>query len=131
MEDDKFKSLFSDFKPELSDDFRFMKKLEQSLDSVEIIKQHTAEVRTRSKKAVVIAAFVGFVVGFLFSLSLPYLSNVVANWQVTLPADSLMNAFADNFMTIAWIVIGATSVFIALNAYDLSLSLLKQKGKSE
>lgn len=127
MEDDKLKQLFSDFNPELSSDFRFIKKLERSLDSVEIIKQHTAEARVRSRKAVFIAAFVGFVVGFLFSLTLPYLSDAVANWQLTLPAESLMRTIADNFMIIAWIVIGATSVFIAVNAYDFSLSLLKSK----
>ena len=127
MEDDKLKSLFSNFEPELSSDFQFMNKLQRNLDSVEMIKRHTAEVSARSKKAVVIAAFVGFIVGFLFSLSLPYLSDVVSNWQSTLPSESVMNAFADNFTTIAWLAIGGTSVLAALNSYEISLSLLKPK----
>ena len=127
MEDDKLKSLFSNFEPELSSDFLFMNKLQWNLNSVELIKQHTAEVRSRSRKAVAIAAIVGFIVGFLFSLSLPYLSEAVSNWQLTLPSESVMNVFANNFTIIAWLVIGGTSVFAALNSYELSLSLLKPK----
>ncbi|MDE5653068.1 MAG: hypothetical protein K2I48_06325 [Muribaculaceae bacterium] len=125
MEDDKLKSLFSDFDPELSSDFSFMNKLERNLNSVELIKRHASEVRSRCRKAVVIAAFVGFIVGYLFSLTLPYLSAAVSTWQLTLPRESMMNAFADCFTTIAWIVIGATSVLAALNSYEISLSLLK------
>lgn len=127
MEDDKLKSLFSNFEPELSSDFLFMNKLKRNLNSVELIKQHTVEVRSRSRKAVAIAAIVGFIVGFLFSLSLPYLSEAVSNWQLTLPSESVMNIFANNFTIIAWLVIGGTSVFAALNSYELSLSLLKPK----
>ena len=127
MEDDKFKSLFSNFGPELSSDFQFMNKLQRNLNSVEMIKQHNAEVRARSKKAVAIAAVVGFIVGFMFSLSLPYLNHAVSNWQLTLPSESMLNTFANNFTTIAWLVIGATSVLAALNSYEISLSLLKPK----
>ena len=127
MEDDKLKSLFSNFEPELSSDFLFMNKLQRNLNSVELIKQHTVEVRSRSRKAVAIAAIVGFMVVFLFSLSLPYLSESVSNWQLTLPSESVMNVFANNFTIIAWLVIGGTSVFAALNSYELSLSLLKPK----
>lgn len=127
MEDDKLKSLFSNFEPDMSSDFQFMNKLQKSLNSVEIIRQHTAEVRTRSKKAVAIAAVVGFIVGFLFSLSLPYLNEAVSNWQLTLPHESILNSLANNFTTIAWLIIGGTSVIAALNSYDISLSLLKPK----
>ncbi len=127
MEDDKLKYLFSNFEPELSSDFLFMNKLQRNLNSVELIKQHTAEVRSRSRKAVAIAAIVGFIVGFLFSLSLPYLTDAVSNWQLTLPSESVMNVFANNFTIIAWLVIGGTSVFAALNSYEVSLSLLRPK----
>ena len=125
MEDDKIKSLFSNFDPELSSDFQFMNTLRRSLNSVEIIKRHTAEVRARNRKAVAIAAFAGFIVGFLFSLSLPYLNDAISTWQLTLPQDSILNAFATNFPTIAWLIIGGASVSVALNSYDLSLSLMK------
>ena len=127
MEDDKLKSLFTNFEPELSSDFKFMNKLERNLNSVEIIKRHTAEVRSRNKKAVAIAAFAGFIVGFVFSLFLPYLSNAVSDWQSTLPGGNIMNLFADSFTIIAWAVIAGTSVLAAINTYEVSLSLLKPK----
>lgn len=127
MEDDKLKSLFSNFEPELSSDFQFLNKLQRNLNSVEIIKRHAAEVRSRNKKAVAIAAVVGFIVGFLFSLSLPYLSNAVSDWQLTLPDESMINTFANNFTIIAWLVIGSTSVLAAINTYEVSVSLLKPK----
>lgn len=126
MEDDKFKSLFSNFDPELSSDTQFMGRLERNLNSVEIIKQHIAESRSRNKKAVTIGVVVGFIVGFLFSLSLPYLNSAVSDWRLSLPDASVMKTFADNFTIIAWAVIGSTSVFAALNTYEISLSMLKQ-----
>lgn len=127
MEDDKIKSLFSNFDPELNSDFRFMRNLEEKLDSVEIVKQHNAEARSRCKKAVIFAALAGFVVGLLFSLLLPYISRVVADWQKALPTESDLNILADNLPIIAWILILGTAVFVALNTYELSLSLLKRK----
>lgn len=84
MEDDKLKSLFSDFNPTLFSDFQFMKALEEKMRSVEIVKEHTAQVTKRYKYAVAIAAIVGFAVGFLFSLTLPFLSEVVSTWQLSL-----------------------------------------------
>lgn len=127
MEDDKLKKLFSDFEPELSSDLRFMDTLRRNLNSVEIIKRHTAEVRARNKAAVAVAAAVGFIVGFLFSLSLPILSAAVSDWQARLPGASMLYALADNFTVIAWLVIGGTSVLAAINTYEVSLTLLKPK----
>lgn len=124
MEDDKIRQLFENFEPDLSSDVQFINRLERKLNSVEIIVKHNAEVRSRNKKAVGIAACVGFIVGFLFSLALPYLRNVVAQWQLTLPGDSVMNTLADHFAIIAWCLIALISVISALNAYDLSRSLL-------
>ncbi|MDE6272632.1 MAG: hypothetical protein K2M31_06460 [Muribaculaceae bacterium] len=124
MNDDKLKSLFADFEPQLSPDSQFIDRLERSLNSVEIIRQHAAGVRKRNRVAVGIATFSGFIIGVLFSLMLPYLSNAVAEWQLTLSNESLMHAFADQFSIIAWSVVGASSVITALNAYEISLQFL-------
>lgn len=102
MEDDKLKSLFNDFNPELSSDVMFMHRLQKSLNAAEIVKRHSDKVRARSKKAVLIAVVVGFIVGFMFSLSLPYLAHAVADWQLRLPDSSFMSPVVDNLMVIAW-----------------------------
>lgn len=122
MEDDKLKSLFADFQPELSSDRQFMSCLERNMESVEIVKRRMAEMRARNRRAIAVAAVVGFVVGFLFSLALPYLSGLVADWQLTLPEESVMSVAADYFAVIAWGVTGATAVIAAINTYDMMTS---------
>lgn len=122
MEDDKLKSLFADFQPELSSDSMFMNRLERNMESVEIVKRRMEEMRARNRRAVAVAAIVGFVVGFLFSLTLPYLSGVVAGWQLTLPEESVTRVLADWFAVIAWGVIGCTAVIAAINTYDMMTS---------
>lgn len=127
MDDDKLKFLFSDFDPELSSDLQFMSRLQRNLNSVEIIKQHAAEIRSKNRRAVIVAACVGVIVGLLFSLALPAISDAVSNWQLTLPDESVIKTIARNFTVIAWIIIGSVSVLTALNTYDLLRSLPKLK----
>lgn len=122
MEDDKLRSLFADFQPELSSDRQFMSCLMQNMESVEIVKRRMAEMRARNRRAIAVAAVVGFVVGFLFSLALPYLSGLVAEWQLTVPEESVMSVAADYFAVIAWGVTGATAVIAAINTYDMMTS---------
>lgn len=118
MEDDKLKSLFAGFDPELSPDRLFMDKLKRNMESVEIVKRGLSEARARSRRAVTIAAVVGFIVGFLSSLALPYLTDIVSDWQMTLAPESAMSIVADNFPIIAWAMIGAMAVLAAINTYD-------------
>ena len=99
-----------------------MNRLERNMESVEIVKRRVEEMRARNRRAIAVAAIVGFIVGFLFSLSLPYLSGLVAGWQVTLPQESVMNVVADRFAVIAWGVIGAVAVTAAINTYDMMTS---------
>lgn len=131
MEEDKLKDLFVNYMPELPSDFSFITRLKHNLDQVEMIRQHNIEVATKRKKAGAIAACVGFIVGFLFSLALPYIGNVMLNLQSSLPSDTIFKTIADNYLTIAWLIIGATTVFISLNTYDLSLWLMKQRRVTE
>ncbi len=122
MEEDKLKSLFAEFRPELPSDRRFMNRLERNMESVEIVKRRMAETRARNRRAVTVAAVVGFVVGFLFSLTLPYLNGVVYGWQLTLPEESFTSVLADWFAVISWVVIGAVAVTAAINTYDMMTS---------
>ena len=126
MEDDKLKDLFSNFNPEISSDFKFMDRLQQNIKSVELIKQQSAELRTRNKKAVAIAGIVGFIAGMLFSMALPYIGNAGSNINLSLPAGIILN-LSDYYPVLAWAVVGGVSVLTALNTYEISLSLMKAK----
>lgn len=127
MEEDKLKDLFVNFDPDLSSDFTFMTKLKQNLERVELVRQHNEEAASRRKKAVAVAACVGFITGFLFSLVLPYIGELMANLQSSLPVGTFGRMLADNYLIAAWLIIGATAVFMSINAYDLSLSLMKRR----
>ncbi|MDE7393663.1 MAG: hypothetical protein K2M80_04230 [Muribaculaceae bacterium] len=127
MEDEKLKSLFVDFDPEITSDARFMDNLQRNLNAVEIVRRHSAEVKVINKKAVVIAALAGLVVGFLLSLLLPCLGNVIAKWQLSAPEESISALLARNFQLIIWIIAGVCATLVSVNAYELSLSLLKPK----
>ena len=62
MEEDKLKSLFAEFQPELSSDSLFMNRLERNMESVEIVKRRVEEMRARNRRAIAVAAIVGFIV---------------------------------------------------------------------
>lgn len=127
MEDNKLESLFANFDPDLPSEVDFLNKLQNNLTTVDIIRQEVADSHFINKKALVIGLVIGFTVGFLFSLLLPYLSDMVTKWQLTLANESFLNALATNFNAIAWTVVGITSVLAALNTYEVSLSLLTPK----
>ena len=129
-ENDKLKELFRGFDPDVSSESTFMMKLEHSLNSVEIVKRHSEEMESRHRKAVAMAAVVGFVAGFLCSLLLPALQNGVAVWKDTLAETSWFMPVADNIMVIGWMMVAVTSTLFALNTYDLTLSVLKS-GKDD
>ena len=130
MEDDRLKDLFGNFDPELSSGTAFVDKLRRNLDSVEIVRRQTAELHRRNRKAVLIAACVGFIAGVLFSLILPYISHAMLSLQLALPQGSVLKAVADNYLVITWLLFGTATAFISVNAYDVALSMLKSRGSS-
>lgn len=127
MDDNKLKSLFSEFNPELLSDVEFLSKLNNSLITIDLIKQHLTDTRLRNKLALVIGLVAGFIVGIMFSILLPYLKDIVSNWQMMQPNEPILNIFENNFTAIAYIVIGTTSVLATLNTYEVSLFLMKKK----
>lgn len=127
MDDDKLKQLFRDFDPDMKSDELFMTRLQHRLDSVEMVKEHNDEVIRRSRTATVIAASVGLIAGLLLSLALPYIGAGAESLKELMPTVRAAEFIADNYLVIAWGLIGATATAVAVNAYDLSLSLLKKR----
>lgn len=127
MEDDKIRDIFSKFEPPLSGDFQFMNRLEANIRSVELVKEHNAKLRVMNRKAVVIAAFVGFLCGILFSLALPAIGDGMMNLRQTVASGSFLGFMANNYLPISWAMIAVVSGFIALNTFELSLFLLQRR----
>lgn len=125
MEDDKLKELFDNYNPELSSGMRFMERVERNLDSVESLMTRNAAMRKRYRKAVFAAAIAGFVVGMIFTLFMPYIATWVVALMEMLPQNFLTEAVAENYRLAVWPLICATSLFIAVNTYEISLSRQK------
>lgn len=126
MEDEKLKELFSDFRPNLSPDSCFMSKLQDSLEKVELVKQHNIELKNRNKKAVTAAAIAGFISGVLFTLLLPYTDSFAQNFEISMPQFGSSTMFL-SYDCLKWIIGAFLSVASALTAYDITTARLKHK----
>lgn len=118
MDDKKLTELFSGFDPEISSDNLFMSRMQRSLDSVEIVKQHTEAVQRRQRRAMVWAAIAGFVAGVIMALISPYIIGWLSGLQFEMPAVAGLSTDI-LITTVTFGVIAAVSVLISLGVYDL------------
>lgn len=133
MEDDNIRSLFADFDPDLSSSFQFMDRVEREIDNMEIVHKHLTARRQRSRIAMAVAACVGFVVGFVQALYIPYFEALIQG--VSLPAmPDFVTRFAPDFDAIAmilWVCIGVIVIVASVGSYELTLSLLPSARRKE
>ncbi len=127
MEDERIKNLFADFEPALSPDDDFMDKLQRNLHSVEMIRQRTSELQARHRKAMAIAAAVGFVAGILFAWLIPYLGQSVTAVAGAAASDSIFGFVSGHYYLFAWILAVGASVLLSLNSYELASALLRPR----
>lgn len=132
MEEDKISRIFRGYDPKLSSSRAFMERLERNLDAVEMIHRENEAVMRRNRIAIAVAAFAGFVSGMLFTLLLPYLTAMIRSGMQSIPGIVGQHISSGYPQALSWIIIGACSVFIAVNTYDIALSLQPLKdGKRE
>lgn len=126
METDDLKTLFDNFNPELSDSKTFMDTLSKQLKAVDAVKADARAMRSMNRKAVAVAAAVGFVAGVLFTLLVP----LAANWLSGIIL-GLKHASAEQTSTISstlcWLIAAAGTSMAALQAYDFTMWRLGYK----
>lgn len=137
MEDDNIKKLFADYNPPVSSNVRFISALKSKMNSVEIIRQHTAERRRRIKIALTISALSGFAVGVILTLLLPYITAFLAEWHPQIPDMvtafnmtfniSFVRTFIEHLSIIVWTLAGVITLLATLQTYSLSMSLLRSR----
>lgn len=133
MEDDNIRSLFADFDPDLSSSFQFMDRVEREIDNMEIVHKHLTARRQRSRIAMVFAACVGFVVGFVLALYIPYFEALIQGVSLPVMPD-FVTRFAPDFDAIAmilWVCIGVIVIVASVGSYELTLSLLPSARRKE
>lgn len=124
MEDDKIKSLFQNFEPELSSDLNFMARLQRSMDAVELVKQRNAALQKRNKLAMLIAGAFGFVLGIISTLLFPVLAGLISG--IHLPELHIASITFDPSI-IGGLTLAAICVILTLNVYELALAKLTPK----
>lgn len=125
MEEERLKDIFKEYEPSLSSRLAFMERLERNLNAVEIIHQENARATKRNRLAVILASLAGFLTGILFSFALPYISDTIAAIEDSIPTNSMLtnlNAILEFQSVIAWIIIGAISVFTSIGTYNMVLN---------
>lgn len=125
QQEDPLKNLFDGFNPELGDTARFMSRLEARLDSVEMIRSRSAESRRHYIMAAVIAAFAGFVSGVIIMLLLPHIGLQMLTPSPVAADTTFVSRFFEPMTALPILLTAALSLFIAVNAYSVTLSALR------
>ena len=125
MEDDKLKDLFAGFKPELPPERDFMARLERQLDAIEAVRLQMERDKADNRRALYISSVTAFVAGFLFSLALPAIGRLLLIFVHALPSSDACAFLTENITAAAWILVALATIFIAINTYDIALSLIK------
>lgn len=129
--DNDLRSLFDGYRPTQTSDFRFMARLKQNLDSVELIKQHNARERAINRRSVVFASLAGFVCGLAFSMFIPNIITIFSAIAQAYPEIDLLNIIATDYSAvISWIIAAGLSVLCTLQAYDISRSILLHRANA-
>ncbi len=123
MDNDNLKELFGNFNPDLSSGSDFIARLQQRMDTIEMVRQYNAELRRRNRIAVMIAALAGFIMGVVLTLLMPLIGDWIATFRLSVPG----HAFNIDLHYIAWVLLAAVSMFTALNTYEIALARLAPK----
>lgn len=124
QQEDPLKNLFDGFDPELGDTDSFMSRLEARLDGVEMIRNRSADSRRRYIIAAVIAAFAGFVSGVIIMLLLPHISLQMLTPSPVTAGSTFVSRFFEPATVLSILLTAALSLFIAVNAYSVTLTAL-------
>lgn len=82
MDNDNLKELFGNFNPDLSSGSDFIARLQQRMDTIEMVRQYNAELRRRNRIAVMIAALAGFIMGVVLTLLMPLIGDWIATFRL-------------------------------------------------
>lgn len=121
--DDKLKALFDGFKPEMTSDDDFMRRLESKLDTVDMVKSSLRKERRISRRALVAAVMTGIVTGLLLAVGIGIASPTdmaatvgTAVWGGMLVTPSMLSLSFG----------GALATCVALAVYPLVLFFQKR-----
>ena len=119
MEEDKLHRLFAEYEPALSPDDEFMRRLEQNLQTVELVKQRVEQMQRKNRLAIGVATITGFVLGVLSTFCYPYL--MVWLNGLTIEAADLARLVSDYGNVAVWGFMALVVGVATYCAYDITL----------
>lgn len=119
MEEDKLYRLFAEYEQELSPDDKFMHRLEQNLQAVELVKQRVEQMQRKNRLAIAVATITGFVLGVLSTFCYPYLTACLNG--LTVGAADLARFVADYGSVAVWGFLALVVGVATYCAYDITL----------
>lgn len=129
MDDSQIKQLFSGFRPTLSDDVSFMARLDERLAIIDDVLEYRERLRRQSRRAIVVAALLGFLTGVVFSLLLPYLQSFITilidSFSLTVSSLNLPGEIPLPSMVISWCILAVAVIAASLSSYNLMLSRIR------
>ena len=121
MDDDKLKTLFTEYNPKMKSDDLFMEQLERKLIANESVKKSVSESRKRNRLAVLAAAITGFVSGVVLTLCYPYISNITEELLAISPTLAMLRPDYIHIMPFA--IICPAIALLSYSAYDITFSV--------
>lgn len=119
-DDRSIKALFDAFNPATAtDDVTFLDRLNHSMRAIEMVQQQATAARSLHKRALVIAAAVGMVVGFVLSLAMPWFTDIITATNVSLTSFISVADTQTIMKVAAWGIIATIAAILAYNAYEI------------
>ena len=128
MEDQKINKIFEEFNPKLSSDTQFLSELRMRMLAVELVKKRHATQLRHNRIAIAVAAATGFIFGMICSIFLPIFSDTLVSYSLTISEHMLFD-IKGNWQLVGWSVSTIASIFISINAYELTKAILKRQSK--
>jgi tetrahydromethanopterin S-methyltransferase subunit F len=125
-EDDEIKKIFARFEPDISPDNAFMNRLLRNMEMVEDVKRQNLVLRKNDKIAMAVASLVGFVVGIVFTLVSPYVTEMLSMIQAAMSLTTESLIITTGLVVISYALIGLISLVMVRYAYTTTFSLLRK-----
>lgn len=119
MNDNDIRDLFKEYQPEIGDDFRFLVKLQRSIEAAEIVRQHNEAVIKSNRIAMVISVILAFISGIVFTILQPRIQILLEN--IFYKFRNMVSSFRyEDIMAIgSWIIIATFVLFLAFGCYNI------------
>ncbi len=124
MEDKDLRDFFESFEPPISEDYKFMTRLERNLDAVEIVNRNNKEYMRRNRLAMIISLIIAFSAGFCCALLMPTIQKLLIPILSNIHITSITLSSWECSVILIWSITTLIIILLSWSAYSISLALI-------